>query len=448
MKIISAAEFDEYWNTTRRAEQAAVSADVEKTTADIIAAVRRDGDLAVKKYASRFDRSSPEKLEVSAETALLAWEDLCRSDPELSGALELSARHIRRFAELQKGQFTGFETEMESGLFTGQMVIPIARAAVYVPAGRFPLFSSVLMGMIPALIAGVEELVLASPPMEDGLPDRHILAAAWLAFSAVAGARSAAGRLRIFAVGGAQAIAALSLGTETVPRAGIIVGPGNKYVAAAKRMLFGEVGIDFVAGPTDVLVIAGPDGEAADRIAADMLAQAEHDPDAGARALVPNSALAEAITAALERRLEALPGESQALASLKSGGLIICYSSREEAQRIANIIAPEHLELQVEKPEDWIGGLKNFGSLFIGDLAAEVLGDYSAGINHTLPTSGSARFTGGLSVRHFLKTVTTLRCSRTDGYEEARRAAEIIGRAEGLTAHAESAAYRRRQRRQ
>jgi histidinol dehydrogenase len=218
-------------------------------------------------------------------------------------------------------------------------------------------------------------------------------------------------------------------------------------------MLSGEVGIDFVAGPTDVLVItdgadaSGEAGNAADRIAADMLAQAEHDPDARARALAPGRLLAEEIAAALERRLEALPKESRipAAASLDAGGLIIIYDSnaKEEALRIANTIAPEHLELQVERPGEWIGKLKNFGSLFIGVRAAEVLGDYSAGINHTLPTSGSARFSGGLSVRHFLKTVTTLRCAPGGGYEEALRAAELLGRAEGLSAHAESAALRR-----
>jgi histidinol dehydrogenase len=250
-------------------------------------------------------------------------------------------------------------------------------------------------------------------------------------------------------MGGAQAIAALALGTESVPKASVIAGPGNKYVAAAKRLLFGEVGIDFVAGPTDVLVIAdGSAGNsAADLVAADLLAQAEHDPDAKARALVTD-ALAKTLPAALEKQLEALPELSRttAEASLEAGGLIIVYHSKEEAIRIANIIAPEHLELQTAAAETWVSALSNYGSLFIGPLAAEVLGDYSAGINHTLPTSGSARFTGGLSVRHFLKTLTTLRCVRpraeSAAYEETRRAAEILGKAEGLAAHAASAAAR------
>jgi histidinol dehydrogenase len=256
--------------------------------------------------------------------------------------------------------------------------------------------------------------------------------------------RSPARLPRVFAVGGAQAIAALALGTETIPRADIIAGPGNKYVAAAKRLLSGEVGIDFVAGPTDVLIIAEK-AAGSDLIAADMLAQAEHDPDARARVLVPSREAADSIALALEKRLALLPAPNGAIAaaSLDAGGVIIIYETREEAVRIANSIAPEHLELQVQNAGDWIPGLKNYGSLFIGELAAEVLGDYSAGINHTLPTSGSARFSGGLSVRHFLKIVTSLRCVPGRGFDAARVAAEAIARAEGLIAHRESAASRR-----
>jgi histidinol dehydrogenase len=461
MEIISESRFAAWWKDFALSR---TEAPVDETVRSIIAAVRDRGDRALKDYAAQFDRSSPDRLEVPVEQAEAAWEGLRRKKAALAAALELAAAHIGRFAELQRKQLADFETEIARGLFAGQKVIPVERAAVYVPAGRFPLFSSVLMGMIPAFIAGVDEVLLASPPMEDGIPDRRILAAAWLGLQTAARSRGSgasaadsarrasgsAGALRIFAMGGAQAIAALALGTETVPRAGVIAGPGNKYVAAAKRMLSGEVGIDFVAGPTDVLIIAGetpePSGKALERIAADMLAQAEHDPDARARALVPRREMAEELAGALERQLAALPEGSRdsARASLDGGGLIIVYGSKEGAIRMANTIAPEHLELQVEKTEEWLGGLKNFGSLFIGELAAEVLGDYSAGINHTLPTSGSARFTGGLSVRHFLKTPTTLRCVPGAGYEEALEAAEIMGRAEGLAAHARSAAIRRK----
>jgi histidinol dehydrogenase len=482
MQIVDAGQFDNYWKSrittaeTRPDDEGTVDSRVR----EIIEAVRNEGDAAVRRYAQRFDKSSPEKLEVPVSMAEAAWEALRKTEGELAAAMELAALHIRDFAELQRKQFADFETEMEEGIFTGQRIIPVERAAVYVPAGRFPLFSSVLMGLLPALAAGVEELVFASPPMEDGFPAPRIMAAAALAVSLgrgkpAPGAESPQARLRIFAMGGAQAIAALALGTESVPRASVIIGPGNKYVATAKRMLFGEVGIDFVAGPTDVLVIVDHDaadvskagaavtgsnnsgttvagsmsaGTLAEIIAADMLAQAEHDPDARARALIPNSGMTEKISAALKRRLAALPEESRAIAgaSLDAGGLIAVYKTREEAIRIANIIAPEHLELHSENPGIWTSGtggrLKNYGSLFTGALAAEVLGDYSAGVNHTLPTSGSARFTGGLSVRHFLKTVTTLRCAPGIGFEKARKAAEILGRAEGLIAHSQ-AAYER-----
>ncbi|MDR1318171.1 MAG: histidinol dehydrogenase, partial [Treponema sp.] len=421
MRIIGGAEFDGYWkNLTAVSRDEAADAAVK----EIIAAVRSEGDAALHRYASRFDRSSPEIFEVPAGAVEAERRKLYRDNPELARALELASDHLRRFSLEQKRQFADFEYEMAAGLFTGQRVIPVERAAVYVPAGRFPLVSTALMGLLPALCAGVGEVLLASPPMEDGLPDRRILAAAGIAGVGIAAAAAGAPRLRVFALGGAQAIAALALGTESVPRCDVIAGPGNRYVAAAKRLLYGEAGIDFVAGPTDVLIIAdgsaGSAGEAADLAAADMLAQAEHDPEARARLLVPNRETAEQVLAALERRLEKLSTAPTARASLEAGGLIVIYKDRDEAVRIANDIAPEHLELQVRGAEEWIPRLKNYGSLFIGALSAEVLGDYSAGINHTLPTSGSARFTGGLSVRHFLKTVTTLRCIPGGGVEEAR----------------------------
>jgi histidinol dehydrogenase len=429
MDIIHADEFNAYWKE-RSGPRFAGGEAVETAVRAVIAEVRSRGDDAVRGFAAQFDRSSPEKLELDRGIPADAWEQLNASEPDLAEALQLSADHLRGFAEKQKAQCADFEYEISGGLFAGQRVIPVQRAAIYVPAGRFPLVSTVLMGAIPALVAGVEEVLVASPPLEDGLPDRRILAAAHLA-----------GVSRVFAMGGAQAIAALALGTETVPRADLIAGPGNKYVAAAKRILFGEVGIDFVAGPTDVLVIAGEEASA-DLVAADMLAQAEHDGDARARALVPNREMADRVAAALERRLAALPAADTARVSLDAGGLIIIYETKNEAVRIANAIAPEHLELQVPDPQAWIPSLKNYGSLFTGELAAEVLGDYSAGINHTLPTSGSARFSGGLSVRHFLKVLTTLRCVPGRGVEEALTAAERIARAEGLAAHRESAAAR------
>jgi len=425
-------------------EQAAVYDVVDR----IISAVRSDGDNAVRRYTEYYDKAVLVNFEVPFLAAREAWENLSKIEPALASSLSLAADNIRRFGELQKEQLISFESEIKPGIFSGQRVIPVNRAAIYVPAGRFPLISSVLMGLIPAAVAGVREKLLVSPPREGGIPDRRILAAGFIA-----------GADRIFAMGGAQAIAALALGTETIPRADLIAGPGNKYVAAAKRLLYGEVGIDLVAGPTDVLVItdisAGAEysgcdaanaadliAESADLIAADLLAQAEHDPDACARALVPDMEMAKQIEAALAKRLAGLPAAETARTSLNAGGLIIVYGTRDEAIEAANRIAPEHLELHVSCTGEWMDGLENYGSLFIGASAAEVLGDYSAGINHTLPTSGSARFTGGLSVRNFLKTVTTLRCDSGKGYAQALFAAETIARAEGLAGHAESAASR------
>jgi histidinol dehydrogenase len=443
VKIIQSTDFDSYWkNETKRSDDTKT----EKVVKKIIEQVRANGDTAIRKYASKFDKSSPQRLEVPLAEAKRALNQLRETDRALVDAMELAALHIKRFSDKQRGQFANFEFEMDTGLVTGQRIIPVQRAAIYVPGGRFPLFSSVLMCMIPAFCSGVEEVILSSPPMQDGLPDKKILAAAMIASEITHN-----NNVRIFAIGGAQAIAALALGTESVPRADVIAGPGNKFVATAKRLLFGEVGIDFIAGPTDVLIIAdgrSSDGDiekAADLVAADMLGQAEHDPDARARALVPSKEFAEKITTAVERRLKTLSTEKTARASLDAGGLIIVYETQEEAIRIANTIAPEHLELQTADADSWIPKLKNYGSLFIGVNSAEVLGDYSAGINHTLPTKTSARFTGGLSVRHFLKTVTTLRCATGEGFEKARDAAEILARAEGLEGHAQSAAARKKE---
>jgi len=450
VKIIDGSEFKAYFAGVSSWSANAADSTVNAVVNEIIAAVRNEGDAAVRHYATQlflagFEKSVPEKFEVPLEQAKEAWERLKKDEGDLASSLVIAADNIRHFAELQKKQFVSFEAEIAPGLIAGQRVIPVERAAIYVPGGRFPLISSALMGLIPARVAGVGELAFASPPGINGLPDQRILAVAHLA-----------GVDRIFALGGAQAIAALALGTETVPRVDLVAGPGNKYVVAAKRMLFGEVGIDLLPGPTDVLIISDTKAEktgneeaenliaeAADLIAADMLAQAEHDPDARARALVPDRGMAELIEWALEKRLARLPTAKTARESLEAGGLIIVYRSRDEAISIANKVAPEHLELQVSHYDEWTHDLRNYGSLFIGSLAAEALGDYSAGINHTLPTSTSARFTGGLSVRHFLKTVTTLRCAPSKDYSRALNAAETIARAEGLAAHAESAALRR-----
>jgi histidinol dehydrogenase len=449
---------------------------VRETVREIILNVRNNGASALRDYSFRFDQVKLEKFEVAASVVHAAYERLRLEDHDLWGALTFAAMTIRSFARLQKERVYSLvkqeeeprpsirhkyvgrpfirqedtlrgewrEWETTRGVFVGQRVIPLDRAAVYVPRGRYPLISTVLMGVVPAVVAGVREICVTSAPGEDGLPDYRIMAAA-----------SLAGAHRVFALGGAQAIAAFALGVgtpdrvrETVPRADIIVGPGNKYVAEAKRQLFGEVGIEAVAGPTDVLVIADKSTRP-DVVAADLIAQAEHDPDARARALVPDHQFARAVEAEIEQQLEALPSSQSretARLSLDAGGLLIVYEDREEALAAANKIAPEHLELHVRDPAKWVPALTNYGSLFIGSASAEALGDYSAGINHTLPTMGASRFSGGLSVRHFLKVVTSLRCEDGADVADYLQNARIIACAEGLYGHAQSLALRQTER--
>jgi histidinol dehydrogenase len=416
---------------------------VRETVRAIIDRVRKEGIAALRDYGLKFDHVETERFEVRPPVVEAAYERLRREEPALFDALMFAADNIRAFAEFQKEQVSSFEREAAPGVFVGQRVIPLDRAAVYVPRGRYPLISTTLMGAIPAAVAGVREICVTSAPLKDpsgGVPDWRIMAAARIA-----------GAHRIFALGGAQAIAAFAFGVgasgthggETIPRADIIVGPGNKYVAEAKRQLFGEVGIEAVAGPTDVLVIADESASPA-LVAADLIAQAEHDADARARALVPNLKLAEAVDAEVQKQLKTLASRETANASLNAGGLIIIYRAKEEAVTAANRIAPEHLELQVQDPSQWVSALTNYGSLFIGRASAEALGDYSAGINHTLPTMGASRFSGGLSVRHFLKIVTSLRCEDNDDPVRDREAAryletaKIIAEAEGLHGHARS----------
>jgi histidinol dehydrogenase len=450
MITIDIERFSETFLAGERAES------VRETVRTIICRVREEGAAALREYSLRFDRAAVERFEVSTPVVEAAYKRLREDEPALFAALQFAADNIRAFAELQKAQITSFEREVAPGMFAGQRVIPLDRAVAYVPSGRYPLISTVLMGVVPAVAAGVREICVTSAPLADrapgggaptnGVPDWRIMAAARIA-----------GTHRVFALGGAQAIAAFAFGVsegkrgEIIPRADIIVGPGNKYVAEAKRQLFGEVGIEAVAGPTDVLIIADESAAPA-LIAADLIAQAEHDADARARALVPDIKRAEAIEAEIQKQLISLVGPKSASrktaeASLNAGGLLIIYSTKEEALAAANRIAPEHLELQVADPSWWIPALTNYGSLFIGRASAEALGDYSAGINHTLPTMGSSRFSGGLSVRHFLKIVTSLRCE--DGAETARYldAAKIIAEAEGLYGHAQSLELRMREKR-
>jgi histidinol dehydrogenase len=441
IKLIDAKNIPETFYSVRRLT------DGLDVVPPILEAVRTDGDRAIRTFASRFDRANPASFEIPPADLAAAERKLKADDPGLYQALVLSRDLALKFAALQKESFNDFEVELSPGLFTGQKTIPVERAGVYVPAGRFPLFSSVIMGSTPAKAAGVGEVILCTPPSPH--PTNPEIPHADECIMAVA---SLCGIDRVFAVGGAQAIAAMAYGTESVPRVNVIVGPGNKYVAAAKKLVYGDVGIDLVAGPTEVMIIADSSPNPA-WVAADLLAQAEHDPDAQAVLVTTSRALAIAVQEEVGKLVVSLSPEAAARKSFAGNSCIIVADSLDQAGTIANRKAPEHLELALDAGSERDGleaTVRNYGSLFVGHRSAEVLGDYAAGLNHTLPTSGSAAFTGGLSVRHFLKTTTTLRTTEgsstaadLSGWKASVFAAEKIALAEGLTGHALAARCRK-----
>ncbi|MDR0909339.1 MAG: histidinol dehydrogenase [Spirochaetaceae bacterium] len=446
MKIITEQEFNTYWKNRSLTNEENQTTEIVR---NIIADVRKRGDAALWEYTKKFETETPKQFEIPFSEAEKAYTKLKAEKPELICALEYAAHNIYTFATEQKKQFSNFEIEIAPGLFTGQKVIPLESAALYIPGGKYPLMSTVLMTVIPALVAGVEKIVLLTPPPVNNA----ILAALYVCYnnlyknkepvsklnSSPSGGGWVGASLHIYTLGGAQAVAAVAFGTETIPRCDIIAGPGNAYVAEAKRQLYGTIGIDLIAGPTDVLLLCDATANIC-TVAADLLAQAEHDPNAAARCLLPNSTMAETLQQEIEKQLDKMPTKETAQKSLDNNGLIILYDDIENALAIANTIAPEHMELQIENAEQYIDKLHNYGSLFIGENAAEVLGDYSAGINHTLPTLGTAHYTGGLSVRNFLKTPTTL--SVTEANKEALEAARLIAEAEGLAGHAQAAKIR------
>lgn len=407
---------------------------------DVLNDVRANGDAAVQKYSKQFDVASPSALEIPQAELKAAAEKMQKENPDLYHALCYSRDLAVRFAKKQRESFDDFEVELEPGLFTGQKNIAVDRAGVYVPAGRFPLVSTMVMTVAPAVAARVKEIILCTPPRkhpsgeDKAYADENIMAAAYIC-----------GVTKAFACGGSQAIGAMAFGTESIPAVDVIVGPGNKFVAEAKKLVYGTVGIDMVAGPTEVFIIADESANP-EWVAADLLAQAEHDIVAQPVLALTDEKLAKRVSEEIEKQLETLETAKIARQSIDNYGRIIVCSSLEEVAELANKKAPEHLELAMEAGavRDKIESLvHNYGSLFIGHGAAEVFGDYAAGLNHTLPTSGSARFTGGLSVRVFLKTVTTLRTDATkEGPVNSAKAAGILGDAEGLAGHARAARYR------
>lgn len=424
---------------------------------NILIDVKDSGDNALQKYGAQFDVSAPSSLEIPMEELKAAAQKMERTNPDLYKSLCYSHDLALRFARKQRESFDDFEIELEQGLFTGQKNIPVERAGVYVPAGRFPLVSTVVMTVTPAVAAGVKEIVLCTPPRvhpDDrasaektglGLPGKPFIGGKPYADENIMAAAYICGVTKAFSCGGAQAIGALAFGTESVPRVDVIVGPGNKFVAEAKKLVYGTVGIDMVAGPTEVFIIADESANP-EWVAADLLAQAEHDVVAQPVMATSSRKLAEEVANEIERQLAVLPTRATAEKSIENCGAIILCKSIEQAAEAANRKAPEHLELAMDEGQerDRIASLcRNYGSLFIGHGSAEVFGDYAAGLNHTLPTSGSARFTGGLSVRVFLKTVTTLRTvPGSKGATASAIAAGHLGDAEGLAGHAHAARLR------
>ena len=397
---------------------------VEQAVAEIIAEVRRRGDDALRAYSEKFDRVQLDTFEVSEAEKAAARAAV---SPELLAVMERAAENIRAYHEKQLR--SSYMLTGEDGIVLGQRVIPLKRVGVYVPGGTASYPSTVLMDCIPAKLAGVGELIMVSPAT-GGAISPVILAAAQLA-----------GVDRIFKLGGAQAIAALAYGTESVPRVDKIVGPGSAYVAEAKKQVFGQVAIDMIAGPSEILVIADGGANAA-FVAADLLSQAEHDRMATAILLTDSADLAAAVQRELETQLAALPRAQIARASIDQNGRIILTDSIAQAVELANELAPEHLGLSVDAPFDYLDQIKNAGSVFLGRYSCESLGDYYAGPNHTLPTMGTARFSSPLGVDDFVKKSSFTYYTK----DALLRAADDIARfaeSEGLHAHARAVTIRK-----
>ena len=395
--------------------------------ADIIQAVRQRGDAALLEFTQRYDRfqaTAMSDLELTQDALRAAWDSL---RPELAQALKTAAERIRAYAERQK--LASWRYSEADGTMLGQQVTPLDRVGIYVPGGKAAYPSSVLMNAIPAHVAGVAEIIMVTPT-PGGELNRLVLAAAHLA-----------GVSRVLRIGGAQAVAALAYGTESIPRVDKIVGPGNIYVATAKQMVFGQVGIDMVAGPSEILVIT--DGETnPDWIAMDLFSQAEHDEDAQAILIATRSDYLDAVEASIRRLLPTLERAAVIRASLAGRGALIAVPDLDVAAAVANRIAPEHLELSVADPEALAMKIRNAGAIFMGRHTAEALGDYCAGPNHVLPTSSTARFSSPLGVYDFQKRSSLIFCSPA-GAGTLAQTASVLARGEGLTAHARSAEYRR-----
>ena len=397
---------------------------VEGVVSEIIANVKANGDKALKEYALKFDKVELDSLEVSKEEIDKAFDSV---EPRFIEILTKAAQNIKEFHSKQLRK--GFKIEKENGVIIGQKITPIERAGLYVPGGTATYPSTVLMDSIPAKIAGVEQMVMVTPPAKDGGVNPVILVAAKIA-----------GVDKIYKVGGAQAIAALAYGTQTISKVDKIVGPGNAFVAEAKKQVFGLVDIDMIAGPSEILVVADKNNDS-EHIAADLLSQAEHDKNASAVLVTDNYDFAMQVSDSLERQIPLLSRSEIARASIDNNGKIIVAENIENAIDIANEIAPEHLEICLDNPMDYLDKIKHAGSIFLGRYCPEALGDYFAGPNHTLPTSGTARFSSPLSVDDFVKKSQFTYYTK-DALEAVADSIDYFAKKEGLDGHGKSVTIR------
>jgi histidinol dehydrogenase len=398
--------------------------DVSSVVSEIIDKVRLEGDNALKFYAKKFDGADLKSLKVTDEEINSAVSSV---EPEFLEILKKASENIRIFHEKQKRD--GFEIKKSDGIIIGQKIIPIERAGIYVPGGTAAYPSTVLMDAIPALVAGCERVVMVTPPGKDGKINPVILASAYVA-----------GVTEIYKVGGAQAIAALAYGTETIPKVDKIVGPGNAFVAEGKKQVFGIVSIDMIAGPSEIMIIADNSNNPKD-VASDMLSQAEHDKMASAVLVTDSIDFAKEVSTELERQIPLLDRREIARASIDDYGKIIVTDNIDSAIEITNGIAPEHLEICLDNPFEYLDKIKHAGSVFLGKNCPEALGDYFAGTNHTLPTSGTARFSSPLSVDDFIKKTQYIYYDK-DALKSVCKDVEYFAKKEGLTAHAKSAVCR------
>nr|WP_105103185.1 histidinol dehydrogenase [Microbulbifer pacificus] len=399
---------------------------VESAVAEILREVKARGDAAVIEYTNRFDRRHLSRADAFCLDQAELAAALERIPADKRAALETAAKRVRDYHEHQLQ--SSWQYREADGTVLGQQITPMERVGIYVPGGKASYPSSVLMNAIPARVAGVDEVLMVVPAPDNQLSDLVLAAAA------------IAGVDKVFTIGGAQAVAALAFGTATVPRVDKIVGPGNVFVASAKRAVFGRVAIDMIAGPSEILVIC--DGKTdPDWIAMDLLSQAEHDEQAQSILLSPDAGFLDAVARSLEKLLKALPREDIAMRSIVDRGALILVRDIEQAIDVANRIAPEHLEVSVDEPERYLPRIRHAGAIFLGRHTAEALGDYCAGPNHVLPTSGTARFSSPLGVYDFQKRSSIIYCS-PQGADTLGRVAATLAKGEGLDAHARSAEYR------